>query len=128
MLPEICPDLFSSWSVRSPCLSIYYYHLYLTTHLFVCPLQAFFPWIYSASTVALWLVDEPIPPLVRAAVQTFILLPANIIVGFFLGTFRSPIPHSGFYVPNLIPVIPHDVADSAVSIAIYVLFLIISEH
>lgn len=47
-------------------------------------LMAFFSWIHSACVIGLWLVEEYNPPLIRACVQTFILLPANGVVGFFL--------------------------------------------
>jgi hypothetical protein len=50
-------------------------------------LQAFFSWFNSAAVIGLWLVDEYNPPLIRALVQAFILLPANAAVGFFLGQF-----------------------------------------
>jgi len=48
-------------------------------------LMTFFSQIYSICVIGLWLVDEYNPPLIRACVQTFILLPANGIVGFYLG-------------------------------------------
>ncbi|CCA74707.1 hypothetical protein PIIN_08667 [Serendipita indica DSM 11827] len=47
-------------------------------------LMAFFSWLNSAAIIGLWLVEVYNPPLVRAAVQLFLLLPANAIVGFFL--------------------------------------------
>lgn len=48
-------------------------------------LMAFFSWFNSAAVIGLWLVDEYNPPLIRALIQLFILLPANAVTGFFLG-------------------------------------------
>lgn len=47
--------------------------------------QAFFSQIYSLCVLGLWLFDVYNPPFIRAAIQAFILLPANGIVGYFLG-------------------------------------------
>lgn len=48
-------------------------------------LMTFFSQLYSVCVIGLWLVDVYNPPLIKAAIQAFILLPANAIVGFFLG-------------------------------------------
>ncbi|KIM28603.1 hypothetical protein M408DRAFT_329371 [Serendipita vermifera MAFF 305830] len=47
-------------------------------------LMAFFSWIYSISVIGLWLVEAYNPPMIRALIQTFFLLPINAIAGFFL--------------------------------------------
>jgi len=51
--------------------------------------QAFFSQIYSLCVLGLWTLDVYNPPLLRAAIQAFILLPVNGIAGFFLGTYPS---------------------------------------
>jgi len=48
-------------------------------------LMAFFSQIYSLCVLGLWTLDVYNPPLLRAAIQAFILLPVNGIAGFFLG-------------------------------------------
>ncbi|KAG8818978.1 hypothetical protein FRB91_008239 [Serendipita sp. 411] len=48
-------------------------------------LMGFFSWLNSAAVIGLWLTEVYNPPLTRALIQAFLLLPINGAAGFFLG-------------------------------------------